>query len=146
MKSRLEGSDEQARGLRLLLLGKGAVFAHRFERSLAAEMDETQSCTPAPSSRPLVRRSDRAGRTRASSALHPDRALALGRRLPERVQPRNVSYAVRQLGQAARCSFACSACQEPRRAVDDVAGRYREQLHAVGSDVLELSRLIERAG
>jgi hypothetical protein len=27
---------------RLLLLGKGAVSAHRFERSLAVEMDETQ--------------------------------------------------------------------------------------------------------
>ena len=35
--------DEQARGLRLLLLGKGAVFAHRFEPSLTAEMDEMQS-------------------------------------------------------------------------------------------------------
>jgi hypothetical protein len=32
--------DEQERGLRLLLLGKGAVFAQRFERSLAAEMDD----------------------------------------------------------------------------------------------------------
>jgi hypothetical protein len=32
--------DEQARGLRLLLLGQGAVFAHRFERSLTAEMDD----------------------------------------------------------------------------------------------------------
>jgi hypothetical protein len=31
---------EQARGLRLLLLGKGAVLAHRFERPLAAELDE----------------------------------------------------------------------------------------------------------
>jgi hypothetical protein len=34
--------DEQARGLRRLLLGKGAVFAHRFERSLTAEMDESE--------------------------------------------------------------------------------------------------------
>jgi hypothetical protein len=32
----------------------------------------------------------------------------------------------------------------PPRAVDDVAGRYRERLQAVGSDVLELARLIER--
>jgi hypothetical protein len=36
----LARDDEQARALRLLLLGKGAVFAHRFERSLTAEMDE----------------------------------------------------------------------------------------------------------
>ena len=34
--------DEQARGLRLLLLRKGAVVAHRFERSLTAELDETE--------------------------------------------------------------------------------------------------------
>ena len=32
--------DEQERGLRLLLLGKGAVLAYRVERSLAAELDE----------------------------------------------------------------------------------------------------------
>jgi hypothetical protein len=32
--------DEQARGLRLLLLGKGADLAHRFERPLTAEMDD----------------------------------------------------------------------------------------------------------
>jgi hypothetical protein len=35
-------ADEQARGLRLLLLGKGAVFAHRFERSLTGEMDDEE--------------------------------------------------------------------------------------------------------
>ena len=34
--------DEQARGLRLLLLGNGAAFALRFERSLTAEMDESE--------------------------------------------------------------------------------------------------------
>jgi hypothetical protein len=34
--------DEEERGARLLLLGKGAVLAHRFERSLAVEMDEVQ--------------------------------------------------------------------------------------------------------
>ena len=32
--------DEQERRVRLLLLGKGAVLAHRFERPLAAELDE----------------------------------------------------------------------------------------------------------
>src|SRR4051812_1698957 len=32
--------DEQARALRLLLLAKGAVLAHPFERPLAAELDE----------------------------------------------------------------------------------------------------------
>ena len=46
----LAPDDEQARGLRLLLLGKGAVFAHRFERSLTAEMDEQeQPGLPLPS-------------------------------------------------------------------------------------------------
>jgi hypothetical protein len=34
--------DEHARGLRLLLLGEGAVFAHRFERALTAELDDDQ--------------------------------------------------------------------------------------------------------
>ena len=34
--------DQQERGPRLLLLGKGAVLAHRFERSLAVEMDDDQ--------------------------------------------------------------------------------------------------------
>jgi hypothetical protein len=34
--------DEQARGLRLLLLGKGAVLARRLARSLAAELDESE--------------------------------------------------------------------------------------------------------
>ena len=38
--------DEQARGLRLLLLGKGAVFAHRFKRSLTAEMDGEATAAP----------------------------------------------------------------------------------------------------
>ena len=32
--------DKHARGLRLLLLGRRAVLAHRFERSLTAEMDD----------------------------------------------------------------------------------------------------------
>jgi hypothetical protein len=32
--------DDQERTVRLLLLGKGAVLAHRFERPLAAAMDE----------------------------------------------------------------------------------------------------------
>ena len=34
--------DEQARRVRLLLFGKGAVMAHRFERPLTAEMDDDQ--------------------------------------------------------------------------------------------------------
>ena len=71
-----------------------------------------------------------------------------GRRLPERasrVQPRNVSYAVRQSGAGGEVLVRLLRLSGPPRAVDDVAGRYREQLHAVGSDVLELSRLIERA-
>ena len=38
--SRTALDDEQARGLSLRLLGKGAVFAQRFERSLTAELDE----------------------------------------------------------------------------------------------------------
>jgi hypothetical protein len=38
----LATGDERARGLRLLLLGKGAVFAQRFERSLSADMDESE--------------------------------------------------------------------------------------------------------
>jgi hypothetical protein len=32
--------DQQERGLRLLLLGRGTVFVHRFERLLTAETDE----------------------------------------------------------------------------------------------------------
>ena len=36
----LAADDDQARRGRLLLLGKGAVLAHRFERPLAAELDE----------------------------------------------------------------------------------------------------------
>jgi hypothetical protein len=38
----LARDDDQERKLRLLLLGKGAVLAHRFERPLAAEMDESE--------------------------------------------------------------------------------------------------------
>jgi hypothetical protein len=34
--------DGQARGLRLLVLSKGAVFTHRIKRSLTAEMDDDQ--------------------------------------------------------------------------------------------------------
>ena len=34
--------DEEERRVRLLLLGKAAVLAHRYERPLAAEMDEEQ--------------------------------------------------------------------------------------------------------
>jgi Transposase DDE domain group 1 len=34
--------DEEERKVRLLLLGKAAVLAHRYERPLAAEMDEDQ--------------------------------------------------------------------------------------------------------
>jgi hypothetical protein len=34
--------DDQERSGRLLLLGKGAVLAHRLARPLAAESDETQ--------------------------------------------------------------------------------------------------------
>jgi hypothetical protein len=34
--------DEEERRVRLLLLGKAAVLAHRYERPLAAEMDESQ--------------------------------------------------------------------------------------------------------
>jgi hypothetical protein len=42
--------DEEQRRVRLLLLGKAAVLAHRFERPLAAEMDEQeQSGLPLPS-------------------------------------------------------------------------------------------------
>jgi hypothetical protein len=33
---------EQERTVGLLLLGKGAVFAHRFDRPLAVEMDDSQ--------------------------------------------------------------------------------------------------------
>jgi hypothetical protein len=36
--------DEEERRVGLLLLGKGAVLAHRFDRPLAAESDETQQC------------------------------------------------------------------------------------------------------
>ena len=35
-------ADEQDRQVRLLLLGKGAALAHRFERPFAAEMDDDQ--------------------------------------------------------------------------------------------------------
>jgi hypothetical protein len=34
--------EEQERTVGLLLLGKGAVFAHRFDRPLAVEMDDSQ--------------------------------------------------------------------------------------------------------
>jgi hypothetical protein len=34
--------DQQERGLRLLLLGRGTVFVHRFERLLTAETDEEE--------------------------------------------------------------------------------------------------------
>jgi hypothetical protein len=36
----LPTDDEHARRVRLLLLGNGAVLAHRFDLRLAAEMDE----------------------------------------------------------------------------------------------------------
>jgi hypothetical protein len=41
-KLTLARDDEEERRVRLLLLGKAAVLAHRFERPLAAEMDESQ--------------------------------------------------------------------------------------------------------
>ena len=41
--------DEHERRARLLLLGKAAVSAHRFDRPLAAEMDETEDRTTRPS-------------------------------------------------------------------------------------------------
>jgi hypothetical protein len=42
----LEMDDEEERRMRLLLLGKAAVLAHRYERPLAAEMDESrQRCS-----------------------------------------------------------------------------------------------------
>jgi hypothetical protein len=37
-----EMDDEQARRVRRLLLGKGAVLAHRFDQPLAAGMDEDE--------------------------------------------------------------------------------------------------------
>ena len=38
----LGADDDQERKGRLLLLGKGAVLAHRFARPLAAELDDKQ--------------------------------------------------------------------------------------------------------
>jgi hypothetical protein len=38
----LAKDDEEERRVRLLLLGKAAVLAHRYERPLAAEMDERE--------------------------------------------------------------------------------------------------------
>src|SRR5215210_5096088 len=43
-RSRPGSDDEQARRVGLLLLGKAAVLAHRFERPLAAELDEEREC------------------------------------------------------------------------------------------------------
>ena len=40
--------DEEKRRGRLLLLGKGAVLAHRFDRPLAAESDEFMACSATP--------------------------------------------------------------------------------------------------
>jgi hypothetical protein len=34
--------DQQERGVRLVLLGKGAVLAHGFDRPIAAQMDDTE--------------------------------------------------------------------------------------------------------
>ena len=42
MQLALDSDDEEERRARLLLLGKGAVLAHRIERPLAAEMDDDQ--------------------------------------------------------------------------------------------------------
>jgi hypothetical protein len=52
----LAKDDEEERRVRLLLLGKAAVLAHRYERPLAAEMDEFQQrgrgqCEAGPRSR-----------------------------------------------------------------------------------------------
>jgi hypothetical protein len=43
----LASDDDQERRVRLLLLGKAAVLAHRFERPLAVEMDDDRQSTPA---------------------------------------------------------------------------------------------------
>ena len=40
VRGAVAADDEEERRVRLLLLGKAAVLAHRFERPLAAEMDE----------------------------------------------------------------------------------------------------------
>src|SRR5215211_850444 len=40
---------------RLLLLGKGGVLAHRFDRPLAAESDETRACSEVVGALPLPR-------------------------------------------------------------------------------------------
>ena len=40
------GDDQQARTVRLPLLGKGAVSAHPFEHPLAAQMDDKQHWPP----------------------------------------------------------------------------------------------------
>jgi hypothetical protein len=50
--------DDQERRVRLLLLGKGAVLAHRFERLLAAELDEERKYG-VPAGTPRVRHSFR---------------------------------------------------------------------------------------
>ena len=47
--------DEEERSVRLLLLGKAAVLAHRFERPLAAEMDDSEQGRLEPRApRPLL--------------------------------------------------------------------------------------------
>jgi hypothetical protein len=55
--------EEQERTVGLLLLGKGAVLAHGFDRPLAVEMDEDEASTGVPSA--------------TSSLLHPWRAAAV---------------------------------------------------------------------
>ena len=65
--------DDHERSVRLLLLSKRAVLAHRFERPLAAELDEEQRCL-----RPLRvgRRSySSAARARERARLREDRFL-----------------------------------------------------------------------
>jgi hypothetical protein len=78
-----ELDDEEERGARLLLLGKGAVLAHRFERSLAVEMDDQEQCG-ASCATALSHRGVAVGKTRTDASCRWESPITFPSRAPGR--------------------------------------------------------------
>ena len=121
-------TDEQERRVRRLLLGKGAVLAHRFDQPLAAEMDESEQRSTRGArtwwlllstmrASPLVRAHARSGRgSTARPRPAPTTATAA---VSEGVLPAGRALAARPLRQSAlfrRGRSLAQAKQAPRRA------------------------------
>jgi hypothetical protein len=93
--------DEHARRVRLLLLGKGAVLAHRFDLRLAAELDEREQPPQSRASRSSAAALATSGRLRArrtrarlrravARSARPVPASCIGTAWASRPQPRRI--------------------------------------------------------